>query len=116
MISGSFPGEIFFFKRNADGTFAAAQKLKGKSGSPLIVGRASAVAFGDWDGDGLPDLVIGTIEGSVFKLRNEGTKEKPAFGAPEKMSISARQGDAGPCLADWDGDGKLDLLLGAGSG
>jgi len=37
-------------------------------------------AVGDWDGDGLPDLVIGTIDGSVFKVRNEGTKEKPIFG------------------------------------
>ena len=117
MVSGSFPGEIFFFKRKADGTFATAQKLKSKSGSPLNVGRASAVAVGDWDGDGLPDLVIGTIDGSVYKLRNEGTKENPTFGQPEKLAqISTPEGDAGPCLADWDGDGKLDLLLGSGSG
>jgi len=117
MISGSFPGDIYFFKRNADGTFAAPEKLKTKSGAILNVGHASSVAVGDWDGDGLPDLVIGTIDGSVFKVRNEGTKEKAIFGQAEKLpNISAREGDAGPCLADWDGDGRLDLIVGSGSG
>jgi len=116
MVSGSFPGEIYFFKGNADGTFAEPEKLTDKSGAVLKAGRASAVAVGDWDGDGLPDLVIGTIDGGVFKVRNEGTKEKPVFGHPEKLNMTAREGDAGPCLADWDGDGKLDLLLGSGSG
>ena len=117
MLSGSFPGEIYFFKRKADGTFAAPEKLKDKFGSLLNVGRATAVAVGDWDGDGVPDLVIGTIDGSVFKVHNDGTADKPAFGRPEKLpGIVAREGDAGPCLADWDGDGKLDLLLGSGSG
>jgi len=117
MISGSYPGEIYFFKRMADGSFAAPEKLRDKSGNVLKVGRASVVAVGDWDGDGLPDLVIGTIDGSVFTVRNEGTKEKPAFGTPKKLpNVLAKEGDAGPCLADWDGDGKLDLLLGSGSG
>jgi len=117
IISGSFPGEIYFFKRNADGSFAAPVKLKDKSGAMLNVGRASSVAVGDWDGDGVPDLVIGTIDGAVFKVHNDGTKEKPAFGKAEKLTnISAPEGDAGPCLADWDGDGRLDLLLGSGSG
>jgi hypothetical protein len=27
-----------------------------------------------------------------------------------------KEGDAGPCLAHWDNDGKLDLLVGSGSG
>ena len=117
MISGSFPGEIYVFKRKADGTFASPEKLKDKFGAILNVGRATSVAVGDWDGDGVPDLVIGTIDGSVFKVHNDGTAQEPAFGRPEKLAgISAKEGDAGPCLADWDGDGKLDLLLGSGSG
>jgi hypothetical protein len=57
----------------------------------------------------------------VQLVRNEGTAQKTAFGSPEKLKagaafINAPEGDAGPCVADWDGDGKLDLILGSGSG
>lgn len=121
LLSGSWPGEIYAFYRKANGTYAAGEKLKDKNGRLIKVGSASAAAVADWDGDGDLDLVIGNIEGAVFLLKNEGTAQKPAFGSSTKVTAKGKPvmvegGDAGPCLADWDGDGKLDLVLGSGSG
>src|SRR5919108_356256 len=121
LLSGSWPGEIYVFYRKASGTYAVPEKLKDKNGRLINVGRATAVALADWDGDADLDLVIGNIDGAVFLLANEGTPEKPAFGRPARLTakgsaITAEGGDAGPCLADWDGDGKLDLVLGSGAG
>jgi len=121
LLSGSWPGEIYVFYRKANGTYAAGETLKDKNGRLIKVGSASAAAVADWDGDGDLDLVIGNIDGAVFLLTNEGSAQKPAFGAAAKVTakgrpIMAEGGDAGPFLADWDGDGKLDLVLGSGSG
>ncbi len=119
VVSGSYPGDVYYFRRKPNNTYAAPETLRGVDGRPVNVGRASAVAVADWDGDGKLDLIIGTQTGGVFFLKNEGTREKPVFakqvpltagGAPIMAEL------AGPCVADWDLDGKLDLILGSEAG
>jgi hypothetical protein len=83
----------------------------------------------DWDGDGLFDLVIGSGHGSVVWFRNVGTAGKPKFGARQELvpvrseSIFLTQylePDEEPstgvraqiAVVDYDGDGRLDLLVG----
>ena len=121
VISGSWPGEIYFFRRLADGKFAAGVPLKNASGTPLKVGSASAPFAFDWNGDGKPDLIIGTLSGELVLVLNVGTRDRPAFGDPKpllagKKPIKIESGDAAPVVADWDGDGKPDLVVGAGDG
>ena len=49
LLSGSWPGEIYVFYRKANGTYAAAEKLKDKNGRPIKVGSGVAVArFTRW--------------------------------------------------------------------
>ncbi len=120
MVSGSWPGEIYLF-RGLEKGFAAPVELQRTNGEAVNVGKAAAVALADWDGDGDLDLVVGTIDGAVQWLPNESTPKGLAFGAPHALladgePIAANDGDAGPCVADWDGDGRKDLLLGAGDG
>lgn len=86
-----------------------------------MTGCASSVAVADWNGDGLLDLVVGDIGGHVSVYFNEGTKQHYAFGKPIQLKANGKpiqvpDGDAGPCVADWDGDGLLDLIVGCGDG
>jgi hypothetical protein len=158
IVTGSWPGEIFIFRGKADGTFGPPEKLRDKDGNfinvggsvretadsititgdgefkedkdghyveyngkiyrntpekqVLLTGCASSVAVADWNGDGLLDLIVGDIGGQVSVYLNEGTKVKYAFGKPIPLkangkTIQVPHGDAGPCVADWDGDGSV---------
>jgi hypothetical protein len=52
------------------------------SGQPIDVEREghSAPFVGDFDGDGLPDLLVGQYhQGRLRIYRNKGTKERPKF-------------------------------------
>jgi hypothetical protein len=74
----------------------------------------------DWDGDGDLDLIVGEIGGTVSLVPNEGTAKAYRFGKETPLEAGGKplkvEGDAGPFVADWDGDGKPDLLVGAGDG
>jgi hypothetical protein len=112
------------FKEDKDGSYV---EYNGKvyretpEKQVLVTGCASSVPVADWNGDGLPDLIVGDIGGHVSVYLNEGTKQQYAFGKPTHLKANGKEiavpgGDAGPCVADWDGDGLLDLIVGCGDG
>jgi len=122
ILSGSWPGEIYLFRRNADGSFAGEETLRGSDGKPLNVGSASAAFAADWDGDGKLDLIVGASDGSVVWYRNAGGKLEAArtlvkpsplgWGGDDRRNPGEWGLRVKPCVVDWDGDGRLDLLLG----
>ena len=121
LISGSYPGELYLFKGLGDGKFAPSDKIAHADGTPVKVGLAAVVFAHDWDADGDLDLLVGDIEGQVHLVTNEGSKTKRSFGPSAALKagdevIKVPHGDAGPSVADWDGDGKADLLAGTGAG
>ncbi len=121
MITGSYnPGDLYLFAGCDDGTFKAGQTLKSKDGKSLNVGLASAVFAADWDRDGDLDLIVGNIKGEVYWIVNQGKNPALDFANPEPVEADGKplvvDKDAGPCIADWDGDGNLDLLVGDESG
>jgi hypothetical protein len=121
LLSGSWPGELYFFKGLGKGKFAKAETLKDKDGKVIKLGSASTVFACDWRGSGKLDLLVGDIGGSVWLVPNEGTRSKPAYGKAVKLQaagkdIMAPHGDSHPVMADWDGSGKPGLVVGCGDG
>ena len=108
--------------------------------SPLyFTQQADLVKFGalstpcafDWDGDGLPDIIVNSIWGKIEWFRNLGTKDglklapaqsvrvawegetpKPAWNwwTPESGTL-VTQWRTTPVAMDWNGDGLTDIIV-----
>ena len=132
LLIGSFDGTIRVFLN--EGTrqqpqFAVANFKVQAGGKDLMVpgGHAAPVVV-DWDGDGRWDILCGCAKGSVYWYRNVGTPSAPRFAAPQTL-VEEHRGtgydefrdiDEEPvpgirsqiAAVDYDGDGRIDLLLG----
>lgn len=81
----------------------------------MDVGRRSAPTFLDADGDGRPDLLIGSEEGSFALWLNRSGVEGIRF---ERDSSFVLRGDnlSTPTVGDLNGDGRPELVHGTISG
>jgi uncharacterized protein (DUF2141 family) len=76
-----------------------------------------APAFGDLDGDGDLDLLLGTWNQGLSLYRNDGSARQSRFALIDSAYITLTRGsNATPALGDIDGDGDLDLFVGEASG
>jgi hypothetical protein len=120
ILTGCWLGELYVFKGQGQGKFAAGVKLQ-RDGKDIKLGTASTVFAADWRGKGRLDLLVGNIQGEIYLIPNNGSTARPVYGTPQKLqaggqAISAPHGDSQPVVADWDGDGLLDLIVGCGDG
>ncbi|RJR16107.1 MAG: VCBS repeat-containing protein [Nitrospiraceae bacterium] len=69
----------------------------------------------DWNNDNLHDLLVGDTNGNVIIYKNMGSNTAPVL---DSGTIILNTGDdrATSVVADWNGDGKKDLLVGTWSG
>ncbi|GAB3690778.1 hypothetical protein GCM10027592_08290 [Spirosoma flavus] len=97
--------------------------------NPIAFPAFPATFWEDVDGDGTKDLLaspnVSLNDGLVFDFRssgwfykNKGTNQKPDFQLVQKDFLQNDMLDLGeraaPALADLDGDGDLDMLVGYG--
>ena len=84
----------------------------------VFVEGYAAPAFGDLDGDGRLDLMVGDDAGKLFLFWNTGGVLGSVLWVLDesdvvRMDVGTR---SNPVLVDLDGDGRLDLVVGAGDG
>ena len=120
VISGSIYEDIYLFRGLGEGQFAKAKLLKDKDGKPLEGGYCCTTELLDMDSDGDLDLVCATRIGKVTWRENVGTRSSPKFDAVAQ-SLPMEEGAASiagfnATYADWDGDGRRDLVVGSGRG
>ena len=72
--------------------------------------RAQPTAW-DLDGDGDHDVLVGDALGGLTLFENTGDDSAPVFAEGEEI-LWVDGLRLAPSLADWDGDGDADLLLG----
>ncbi len=75
------------------------------------LGRRAVPAFGDLDGDGDLDLLVGTDLQGVLVFENVGTAQEASYEPRGALPIPAPV-LAAPALGDFDADGDLDLVVG----
>ncbi len=99
---------------NEGGTFsegAAAAGLAFTQG-PNTNGRHSGPTFGDLDGDGDLDLLLGGLEGGPMKLfANDGTGRFTDVSAGSGFDLASADHTISMALGDYDADGDLDVLM-----
>jgi len=99
--------------KNDKPAFGEAQAIKPKEGEFPF--RPSPLLF-DWDGDGKKDLLVGGDDHEVLFYRNTGTEKERCFEAGIELKAEGRAIKEGTrarlAVADWNSDGKMDLLLG----
>ncbi len=150
LVSGNTAGYVMFFEnlsgRGVEKPKWAAPHYLEVDGKPIrilagpngsIQGPCEAkwgyttLSVADWDGDGLPDLVVNSIWGKVVWFKNCGPRKAPKLAAARPIEVEwdgpqptlsygwlrpqgkqlLTQWRTTPVVVDWNRDGLADLVM-----
>ena len=119
MIAGSKDGSLYLYRNSGlqpRHWIMVKDYFRG-----IKAGAFSSPAVGDLDGDGMPEVVVGTggfssDSGRLLFFKNHGTRVSPVweqFRINVKISVG---NDATPAIVDYNSDGRPDLIIGNSEG
>jgi hypothetical protein len=104
VVGSGYQGRVSFFRGHGDGSLALS------STSPSMATRTAAIAVGDLNEDGWPDLAIANSGWGATVYLGVGAGR---FGVVDTVAMPASP--RAVASADLDGDGRMDLLVANGS-
>jgi len=123
LLIGNGEGLLLYYANqgsNSEPAFTSSRTLKDTAGLPIGVDSYCTPCVVDWDEDHKKDILLGSGSGTLLVYLNQGEDGKPLFSSPISVEIGGEELTVGsfaaPFVADWNSDGKKDLLVGDGDG
>ena len=111
---------LYCLNESTDNAFVFTQKTGDDNPfKDIILGDRTAPSFGDINGDGKKDLVVGEFDGILNYYLNESTTDSIVFTEKtndENPFNGVSESYSAPTFTDINGDGKTDLVMGEGDG
>lgn len=115
IIAGNKNGSLLLYKNSGDARFSRWKPVNGYF-EGIKAGAFSSPAVGDIDGDGQPEMVIGTggfssESGKILFFKNTGSRVSPKWKKIEGHDIKIGD-DAAVTIVDYNFDNAPDIIAG----
>lgn len=114
LVVGEDNGALYYFENTANGFVERTGSDNPFDG--FDVGDDSIPSFGDVDGDGDDDLLVGEYQGALYYFENTETGYVEQTGANNPFASIDVGLRSSPSFHDFDDDGDVDLVVGSYSG
>jgi hypothetical protein len=115
LLTGSTSADcaaFHLFRRKKDGSWAPRRRFEVTPANKVLnLQQPSFVTAADWNGDGVPDLLMRAGMGGGILLALGPFKENEPIALTHEIDFAPRGFVLDFAVADWDRDGKPDLLV-----